>query len=78
MGVVMSLGYYPQAWNIYKNKSATNVSVTSYIIFALGTTTWFIYGLTHHDLTIVSGFIFGVIGSWLTLSLIYIYGKSKS
>lgn len=76
MGVVMSLGYYPQAWRIYKNKSAANISRTSYVIFATGTTTWFVYGLVHQDITVISGFVLGVIGSWLTLILISVYGKS--
>jgi uncharacterized protein with PQ loop repeat len=29
MGIVMSLGYYPQAYNIWKKKSAGNVSKLS-------------------------------------------------
>ena len=72
MGVVMSLGYYPQAYKIWKNKSAINISVPTFVIFALGTVTWFIYGLVVHDIIIVISFVIGVIGSWsvLILSLI--------
>lgn len=73
MGVVISWGYYFQAYNIIKNKSTKNVSLVSYIIFALGTSTWLTYGLYLMDWTIILGFAFGVIGSWLVLILFLIY-----
>ena len=69
MGVVMSLGYYPQAYKIYKTKSANDVSVSAFIIFSLGTTTWFVYGLVIKDLPIIAGFVLGVIGSIAVLVL---------
>ncbi|MEK6830115.1 MAG: SemiSWEET family transporter [Nanoarchaeota archaeon] len=75
MGIIMSLGYFPQAYKIYKNKSSKNISILSYIIFSLGTLTWLIYGISINDLPIILGFILGVIGSWLVLILTLIYNK---
>ena len=75
MGIVMSLGYFPQAYRIYKNKSSKNVSILSYVIFSFGTLTWLVYGLLINDLPIILGFILGVIGSWLVLILTLIYNK---
>jgi MtN3 and saliva related transmembrane protein len=69
MGVVMSLGYYPQAYKIWKNKSASDISIPAFIIFASGTLTWFIYGIVIKDFPIIVGFILGVIGSWSVLFL---------
>lgn len=77
MGVVISWGYYFQAYNIIKNKSAKNVSLASYVIFALGTLTWLAYGLYLMDWTIIIGFIFGVIGSWLVLVLMFLYRDNQ-
>ncbi len=71
----MSLGYFPQAYRIYKNKSSKNVSILSYVIFSFGTLTWLVYGLLINDLPIILGFILGVIGSWLVLILTLIYNK---
>jgi len=69
MGIVMSLGYYPQAYKIWKNKSAADISIPAFIIFSLGTLTWFIYGITISDIPIIVSFILGVIGSWTVLFL---------
>ena len=78
MGVVMSFGYYPQAWRIYKNKSAENVSIGTFTIFGIGTTTWFLYGLYLNNWVIMASFIFGVIGSWLVLFLTLWYRRGRN
>lgn len=77
MGILMSLGYYPQAYKIIKNKSSKNISLISYTLFSLGTLTWFIYGLSINSLPIIISFSLGVIGSWLVLILSIIYRKKK-
>lgn len=74
-GIVMSFSYYPQAYKIFKSKSAENVSLLSYLIFSLGTVIWFVYGILKKDFTIISGFFFGVVGSWLVLILLMKYRK---
>jgi len=77
MGILMSLGYYPQAYKILRHKSARSVSVLSYVIFGIGTVTWLVYGILIHSLTIILSFALGAIGSWLVLILIMIYGRKK-
>lgn len=78
MGIVISWGYYFQAYDIFKKKSAKDVSLISYVIFALGTLTWLVYGLYLKDQTIIWGFLFGVIGSWLVLILILFYRNKNN
>jgi len=73
VGTLMSIGYYPQAYNIWKNKSAKNVSILTFAIFALGTIIWTIYGILVKDMTVIITFSIGVIGSWLVLILTLIY-----
>jgi len=77
MGVALSLGYFPQAYKVYKNKSSKDISLLAFVVFSLGTLTWFIYGLVFNDLIIILGFAFGVIGSWLVLILSLIYRKKR-
>ncbi len=74
VGVMMSFGYYPQAYRIWKTKSARDISLPMYIIMSFGSTVWFIYGIVLKDSTIIWGFVFGVIGSCLVLVLKIIYG----
>ena len=78
MGVVLSLGYYFQAYSIIKKRSAEGVSLSSYVIFAFGTLTWLVYGIVLRDLSIITGFFFGVIGSWLVLALVLVYRNKRS
>lgn len=75
-GVVMSLGYYPQARRLWKSKSAENISIPSFTIFSIGTLTWFIYGLYLRDWVVALSFIIGVIGSWTVLILALSYRKN--
>ncbi|MES3005456.1 MAG: SemiSWEET family transporter [Patescibacteria group bacterium] len=75
MGVIMSLGYFPQAYKIYKTKSAESISIPSFIIFSVGTFVWTLYGFYLRDYPLVISFIIGVIGSWLILGLTIYYKK---
>lgn len=75
VGIIMSFGYYPQAYKIWKSKSSSQISLLSYLILTVGTTTWLVYGIVLKDFTIISGFTFGFIGSWLVLILAITYRK---
>lgn len=77
VGVMMSLGYYPQAYKIWKTKSARDISLSTYYIFALGTFIWTLYGIYLKDLVIIASFSIGIIGSWLVLGLSLYYKKRE-
>lgn len=76
MGVLLSLGYYPQAYKIWKRRSAEGVSLATYAIFILGTNTYLAYGFYTHSFVLIAGFLFGAIGSWLVLALALYYRSS--
>jgi len=78
VGVGLSVAYYPQAWRIWKKRSSEDVSIPSYILFAVGTTTWTLYGFYKSDIPIISSFLLGALGSWLVLFLaLYFRGKKQ-
>lgn len=77
IGILMSLGYYPQAYKIWKHKSSENISIPTFTIFSFGTLTWFIYGISIRDLPIIFSFGLGVIGSWMIL-ILSIYFKNRN
>ncbi len=78
MGVLMSLGYYPQAWRIFRTRSAEDISLWSVGIFALGMTTWLLYGVASGRLLVAGGFFFAALGSWLVFGLTLAYREDDS
>lgn len=76
-GFLLSLGYYPQAYRIWKKRSAEDISIPSYIVLIVGTNIYLAYGLYRHDVVLISGFLLGAIGSWLILFLTVYYRRIK-
>ena len=66
----MSVGYYIQAYKMWKNKTAEGVSLVSFLIFGIGTTIWTLYGVSINDPVIIAGFSLGMLGSWIVVFLI--------
>jgi len=69
-GILMSVGYYIQAYKMWKNKTAEGVSLVSFLIFGIGTTIWTLYGVSINDPVIIAGFSLGMLGSWIVVFLI--------
>lgn len=69
LGILMSLGHFPQALKILKNKSAKDISLVTYSIFTFGSYGWLVYGFVIKELPIIISFIIGSIGSTLVLIL---------
>lgn len=74
-GIGMSLAYFPQAYKIWKDKDARNISVFTFTLFALGTLIWTIYGFLIQDWILILSYIVGVTGSWTALILTLYYRK---
>lgn len=68
-GILMSVGHFFQAGKIYRNKTAKDVSLSTYLIFFIGSFIWLVYGVVLEEIPIVISFIIGVIGSFLVLVL---------
>ena len=73
MGMIMSLGHFPQAYKIWKRKSAKDISMITITIFAIGDWIWLAYGISIMAWPIIISFSIGVIAasSVLVLALRY-------
>ena len=78
VGFAFSIGYYPQAYKIFRTKSAGDISLSSFVIFVIGTTVWTAYGFYERNPTIILSFVLGMIGSWLVLILALYYRHKSS
>ncbi len=74
-GVIMSFGYYPQAFKIIKNKSVKNVSLSTYLMFFPGVVIWLLYGISLKDIPLIVANSLAVIGCFLVLLAYFIYRK---
>ena len=53
MGVVMSLGYFPQAYKIIRTKDTRSISLLMYIILISGISLWVVYGVIKNDIPVI-------------------------
>ncbi len=74
MGVVMSFGYFTQAFRIIKTKSSKDVSLSTYLIFGIGVAVWLAYGLSIRNYPIIISNIVALIGA---LSVITVHFLNK-
>ena len=74
-GVVMSLGYYPQAIKIITKRSAKDVSPTTYLMFFPGIIIWLLYGISLKDIPLIVANTVALIGCAFVLIAYSIYRK---
>lgn len=52
--VLTTIAFLPQAWQSWKTRDLSGISLPMYSLFTLGVTLWLIYGLMKHDLPIIA------------------------
>lgn len=76
-GTIMALGYFPQAYRIWKLKSAESISLSMFTIFSIGSACWLVYGISIHDIPLTISSIVGTTGCWLVYGLSLYYKKAR-
>ncbi|WGL59764.1 SemiSWEET family transporter [Pigmentibacter sp. JX0631] len=77
--VIMTIGlfgntmFYVQAFKIFELKSADSVSLNAFLISLLALSSWTYYGFYLKNTPLVVANLFGIFGTILVLSGIYIY-----
>lgn len=74
-GVVMGLGWWPQVFKIFKTKSVSDLSITTYLIFWPALIIWLIYGFYINEFPVIISNLFGVSGCGLILIGYFLYTK---
>jgi MtN3 and saliva related transmembrane protein len=76
-GTIMGLAALPQAYKIFKRKSAEDVSILTFGIFLIGGMIWLLYGLELNNNPII---VSNIAGSLSNISVIVgwsLYNKTK-
>lgn len=71
-GVFTTIAFVPQVLQIYKTKSAKDVSLAMFLIFTLGVFLWLIYGIKAKALPVIVANSFT-----LLLSMVILFFKFK-
>ncbi len=74
-GIFLGFGALPQAIKIFRNKSARDVSATTYFITSIGAFIWILYGLEIKNVPIIIPNVIGVIISVIILIGWFLYGR---
>lgn len=73
MGCLGQLLYYMQAYKIFSDKSAMDVSLGGFLFGLVSVSSWLIYGLLIKDRVLIISNIVAVIGALFTVVGILIY-----
>ena len=52
-GTLTTLAFLPQALQVWKTKSAKDISLGMFILFCIGVALWLVYGIFIHSLSII-------------------------
>lgn len=61
-GIIMSFGYFPQAYKMFRSKSVKDISLTTYLIFLPAILIWLVYGLSIRNAPLIIANILALIG----------------
>jgi MtN3 and saliva related transmembrane protein len=76
-GTISGFANIPQAYKIFKRKSAKDISIITYTLVFLGTITWLLYGIQLKDFPLIFSNSIALI--FITLVIIgwFMYGRKK-
>lgn len=77
VGVFLGLANLPQAYKVFQRKSADDLSLVTYLIFAVGSVVWILYGLEIKSIPIIIPNTLGLFSTCIVLWGYYLYGKPK-
>lgn len=52
-GLLTTLAFVPQAWKIWRTRSAKDVSMHAYLVLTLGLALWLTYGIVRQEAPII-------------------------
>jgi MtN3 and saliva related transmembrane protein len=67
--------FYTQAYKIFTTKSADDLSLDGFLVIIIVTLSWLIYGIIHHNTTIIVAQIVGLVGMIMVVLGILLYAS---
>jgi len=77
IGTFSGLANFPQAYRIFKRKSAGDISILTYSFLFSGAIIWILYGIEIENFPVIIANAFGSINIGLVIIGWFLYGKGK-
>jgi MtN3 and saliva related transmembrane protein len=75
-GILTTIAFVPQVMQIYKTKSAEDVSLAMFLLFTAGVVMWLIYGIQSNAIPVIVANSLTLLLSCVILFFKYKYRKS--
>jgi MtN3 and saliva related transmembrane protein len=75
-GILTTIAFVPQVIQIYKTKSAEDVSLAMFLLFTAGVVMWLIYGIQSNAIPVIAANSLTLLLSCVILFFKYKYRKS--
>ena len=72
-GVAMAVSNFPQAYKIFKRKSAKDISKLTYSLLTLGSLIWLMYGIELGNVPIMVSYSVGSLSCIIVLGQCFVY-----
>lgn len=76
-GSAMALANFPQAFKIFRRKSAKDISLLTYITLLVGAIVWVLYGIELKSFPLIFSNALGIAGVVFIIVGWFLYGKAK-
>ena len=76
-GSVMALSGFPQAWKIFRRKSAGDIAPVTYLILIPGGIIWILYGVEISNMPIILSNVIGLFTAASILLGWFLYGHGE-
>jgi len=76
-GIIGGIANFPQAYKIFKRKSAKDISIYTYSFLLVGAIIWVLYGIEIINYPVILTNILGAINIGLVNIGWYLYGREK-
>lgn len=77
-GILTTVAFVPQVMQIYRTKSAKDVSLSMFLLFTVGVALWLAYGLMTHSFPVVAANTVTLMLSFVILYFKWKYSKTSN
>lgn len=74
-GSLSGIAGFPQAYKIFKRKSAKDISIITYLLLFTGAIIWILYGIEINNFALIITNIFGALNLGLVVIGWFLYGR---